>query len=352
MGICLVTGSCGLVGSESAFYFAKNGMKIVGVDNDMRAKYFGKTASTQKMRKLLAERIKNYEHHALDIRQLAGLTRIFKKYLKDIKLIIHSAAQPSHDWATAHPLVDFNVNATATLQLLELTRKYCPRAIFIFSSSNKVYGDTPNHLPLRELPLRWEIEKKHPFYQGIDESMSIDSSKHSIFGVSKLAADIMVQEYGRYFGMQTGVFRAGCLTGPNHAGTELHGFLSYLVKCAANQQKYTIFGYKGKQVRDNIHSYDLVTAFDLFFRRPRTGEAYNIGGGRQNSCSILEAIGMCEKLSGRPLDYQYGEARSADHMWYISSVKKFQSHYPQWQQTYSLKRILEEMFQSSISQGV
>ncbi|MBL8012811.1 MAG: NAD-dependent epimerase/dehydratase family protein [Candidatus Omnitrophica bacterium] len=346
MGVCLVTGSCGLVGSESAFYFAKSGLKIVGIDNDMRAKYFGKTASTRKMKKLLSERISGYEHHALDIRQLTGLEKVFEKYAKDIKLIIHSAAQPSHDWATDYPLVDFNVNATATLQLLELTRKYCPRAIFIFSSSNKVYGDTPNHLPLRELPLRWEIEENHSFYHGIDESMSVDSSKHSIFGVSKLAADIMVQEYGRYFGMRTGVFRAGCLTGPNHAGTELHGFLSYLVKCAANQQKYTIFGYKGKQVRDNIHSYDLVTAFDYFYKNPRTGEAYNIGGGRQNSCSILEAIGMCEKLSGRTLEDQYGQARSADHIWYISNVRKFQSQYPQWHQTYSLNRILEEMFHS------
>lgn len=345
MSICLITGSCGLVGSESAFYFAKKGLKIVGIDNDMRAEYFGKTASTRKMRRILQEKIADYEHHAVDIRQAIKLTRIFEKYGRSIKLIIHSAAQPSHDWATLHPLVDFNVNATATLQLLEMARQFCPQAIFIFSSSNKVYGDTPNHLPLKELPLRWEIEQSHPYYDGIDESMSIDSSKHSIFGVSKLAADIMVQEYGRYFGMRTGVFRAGCLTGPNHAGTELHGFLSYLVKCAAHRQKYTIYGYKGKQVRDNIHSYDLVTAFDAFYTQPRVGEAYNIGGGRQNSCSILEAIGLCEQMTGDKLDYRYGEARSADHIWYISSLKKFKAHYPRWQQTYGLPKILEEIFQ-------
>lgn len=346
MAIALVTGSCGLVGSESAFYFAQKGMSIVGIDNDMRAQYFGKSASTKKMRKILEERIKGYEHHAVDIRQAPALSKIFSKYGREIKLIIHSAAQPSHDWATRQPLVDFNVNATATLQLLELARLHCSQAVFIFSSSNKVYGDTPNSLPLQELPLRWEIDKKHPFYDGIDETMSVDASKHSIFGVSKLAADIMVQEYGRYFGMRTGVFRAGCLTGPNHAGTELHGFLSYLVKCAANEQEYTIFGYKGKQVRDNIHSFDLVTAFDVFFRKPRTGEAYNIGGGRDNSCSILEAIRLCEEITGKKLKYRYGEARSADHIWYITSLKKFQSHYPQWQKTYSLKRILEEMFRS------
>ena len=346
MNTCLITGSCGLVGSESAFYFAQKGMKIVGIDNDMRAQYFGKAASTKKMRKLLDERIKGYEHYSVDIRQSSALLKIFKEYAKDIKLIIHSAAQPSHDWATRQPLVDFNVNATATLQLLELARAHCPQAVFIFSSSNKVYGDTPNSLSLKELPMRWEIDKAHPFYDGIDESMSIDSSKHSIFGVSKLAADIMVQEYGRYFGMRTGVFRASCLTGPNHAGTELHGFLSYLVKCAAADQEYTIFGYKGKQVRDNIHSFDLVTAFDTFFRNPRTGEAYNIGGGRENSCSILEAIYLCEEITGRKLSHHYGEARSADHIWYISSLKKFKTHYPEWRQTYRLKLILEEMFRS------
>lgn len=346
MNICLITGSCGLVGSESAFYFANKGMKIIGIDNDMRAQYFGKAASTKKMRKILAERIKDYEHYAIDIRQPAGLLKIFKKHGRDIKLIIHAAAQPSHDWATHQPLVDFNVNATATLQLLELARTHSPQAVFIFSSSNKVYGDTPNLLPLKEGSLRWEIERSHPFYDGIDETMSVDSSKHSIFGVSKLAADIMVQEYGRYFGMRTGVFRASCLTGPNHAGTELHGFLSYLVKCAATNQEYTIFGYKGRQVRDNIHSYDLVTAFDVFYQNPKTAEAYNIGGGRDNSCSILEAIRLCEEITGRTLSYRYGQARSADHIWYISSLKKFQSHYPQWRQTHTLKMILEEMFQS------
>lgn len=351
MNICLITGSCGLVGSESAFYFAKKGMKVVGIDNDMRAQYFGKSASTKKMRKILSERISDYEHHAVDIRQTPKIEKIFAKYSRDIKLIIHSAAQPSHDWATHQPIVDFNVNATATLQLLELARVHCPQAVFIFSSSNKVYGDTPNSLPLQELPLRWEIDKKHPFYYGIDETMSVDSSKHSIFGVSKLAADIMVQEYGRYFGMRTGVFRAGCLTGPNHAGTELHGFLSYLVKCAAFDQEYTIFGYKGKQVRDNIHSFDLVTAFDQFYRKPRTGEFYNIGGGRENSCSILEAIHFCEEITGGKLKYRYGEARSADHIWYISSLKKFKNHYPQWRQTFSLKLILEDMFRSHKSRS-
>ncbi len=344
MNIAIITGSCGLIGSESSLYFGARGFKIVGIDNDMRAYYFGKDSSTGKMKKLLAGRIKGYEHHNTDIRKLPALEKIFKKYSKDIKLIIHTAAQPSHDWAAREPLTDFGVNATATLNLLELTRRHCPKAVFIFTSTNKVYGDTPNTLPLKELSTRWELERPHPFFDGIDEAMSIDASTHSLFGASKAAADLMVQEYGRCFGMKTVAFRGGCLTGPNHAGAELHGFLSYLMKCALAGKEYNIFGFKGKQVRDNIHSFDLVTAFDAFYKNPRAGEVYNIGGGRANSCSILEAAALCEEITGKKLKIRRSfNARIGDHQWYISSLKKFQSHYPSWRQKYTLRETLEEM---------
>lgn len=349
MGIALITGSAGLIGSEAARYFADKGLRIVGIDNDMRKYFFGAEASTTWNRKVLQKEIKNYTHQNLDIRDFKGLEKVFKKYTADIKLVIHTAAQPSHDWAAREPLTDFGVNANGTLNLLELTRRHCPKAVFIFTSTNKVYGDLPNALPLREQKTRWELPVGHPFYNGIDETMSIDQSTHSPFGASKAAADILVQEYGRYFGMNTVTFRGGCLTGPNHSGAALHGFLAYLMKCAVTGERYTIFGCKGKQVRDNIHSFDLITAFDRFYQKPRKGEVYNIGGGRENSCSVLEAIAICEKIAGKKMHHVYSpQNRVGDHIWYISSLKKFQSHYPAWRQQYTLEKTLEQIYRNNL----
>ncbi|KKQ66361.1 MAG: hypothetical protein US86_C0006G0041 [Candidatus Daviesbacteria bacterium GW2011_GWA2_38_24] len=346
----IITGSNGLIGSEAAKFFAKKGFDIVGIDNDMRAYFFGKEASTEKnLQKLKNELREKYEYHNVDIRNYDKIENIFSKHGKNIEIIIHTAAQPSHDWAAREPFTDFGVNATGTLNLLEATRKYCSNAVFIFTSTNKVYGDTPNNLPLVEKEERWEVDPSHPFSTyGIDESMSIDQSKHSIFGASKVAADVMVQEYGRYFGMKTGVFRGGCLTGPAHSGAELHGFLSYLVLCAVNKKPYTIFGYKGKQVRDNIHSYDLVNAFWHFFKNPREGEVYNIGGGRFSNISVLEAIRIIKELSGHELKYTLSnEARSGDHVWYISDVRKFQNHYPEWKYKYDIRTIIKEIISAA-----
>ena len=284
MNICLITGSGGLIGSESVAFFADKFDLIIGIDNDMRAYFFGEESSTEWNSNRLIDKFDNFKNHTIDIRNYLGLEEVFKKYNSDIKLIIHTAAQPSHDWAAKEPLTDFSVNATGTINLLELTRIHATDAVFIFTSTNKVYGDTPNFLPLVELESRWEIDSAHPYFEnGIDEKMSIDNTKHSVFGASKVAADIMVQEYGKYFGMKTGVFRGGCLTGPNHSGTQLHGFLSYLMKCAITGDKYTVFGYQGKQVRDNIHSWDLVNMFWHFYRNPRQGEVYNAGGGRHSN---------------------------------------------------------------------
>jgi CDP-paratose 2-epimerase len=285
-----------------------------------------------------------YLHHALDIRDTSAIEKLFQQYGSDIKLVIHTAAQPSHDWAVRDPQTDFSVNANGTLNLLEATRKYAPKAVFIFTSTNKVYGDRPNALPLLEQVTRWEIESSHPFAGGIGESMSIDQTLHSLFGASKVAADVMVQEYGRYFGMYTACFRGGCLTGPNHSGTQLHGFLAYLMKCTMTDEPYTIFGYQGKQVRDNIHSADLIQAFHAFFRAPRIGEVYNIGGGRFSNCSMLEAIELCENITGKSLQWRYSDQnRTGDHIWWISDLSKFQSHYPNWQLTYDVPRILQEI---------
>lgn len=338
----LVTGSGGLIGSESVKFFAKLDFEVIGIDNDMRAYFFGKAASTSWNRKLLEENYKNYKHHNLDIRNAEGLKKIFQKYKFD--LIIHTAAQPSHDWAAKEPLTDFGINALGTMYLLENFRKYSPDAVFIFTSTNKVYGDTPNSLPLIEFDKRFELPKNHKYYKGIDESMSIDNSKHSIFGASKIAGDIMVQEYGKYFGLKTTIFRGGCLTGHAHSGTRLHGFLAYLVKCIATGQKYSIYGYKGKQVRDNIHSFDLINAFYSVYKNPRTGEAYNIGGSRHSNISILEAIEKIEKILKRKANFEYvNENRSGDHIWYISDVSKFKSHYPEWDFKYSGDMILEDI---------
>src|SRR3954454_16102822 len=340
----IVTGSAGLIGSETVKRFAQDGLRVIGIDNDMRSEFFGAEASTQKTRDHLLKNVSGYEHHAIDIRDAERLNALFKQNAGGIAAIIHTASQPSHDWAARDPQTDFTVNANGTLNLLEGARIFCPEAPFIFTSTNKVYGDTPNSLPLRELDKRWEIEPGHEYEPGISEMMSIDYTKHSLFGASKVAADVLVQEYGRYFGMPTVSFRGGCLTGPAHAGTELHGFLSYLMICAVSSRPYRIFGYKGKQVRDNIHSADLVEAFAQFIRAPRAGEVYNIGGSRHSNCSMLEAIKMCEQISGKKLNWSYEETnRIGDHIWWISDVRKFQTHYPSWSFRYGIHEILNEI---------
>jgi CDP-paratose 2-epimerase len=344
MSIALVTGSAGLIGSEACRRFHSEGFDVIGIDNDMRARFFGPEASTAGNRDRLCKRLPRYRHFEVDIRDSEGLAGIFGRYGHDMKVIVHTAAQPSHDWAVREPLTDFGVNALGTLHLLEATREHCPEAVFIFTSTNKVYGDTPNRLPLMELERRWEIEPGHVFQHGIDESMSVDQTTHSLFGVSKVAADVMVQEYGRYFGMKTACFRGGCLTGAHHAGAELHGFLAYLMRCVVEGRPYRVYGYKAKQVRDNIDSRDLIEAFWQFFRSPRTAEVYNIGGGRVANCSMLEAIDLCEQISGQKLEWSYVEDnRVGDHIWWISDVRKFRSHYPAWQQRYGLREMLTEI---------
>lgn len=346
MGVVLVTGSSGLIGAETVRRFCRAGQTVAGIDNDMRSYFFGPEASTKWSTQSLKDEFSNFEAHDTDIRDEAAVERLFAQYGNDIELIVHTAAQPSHDWAAREPLTDFSVNATATLILLENTRKFCPEAPFIFTSTNKVYGDTPNSLPLIELEDRWELDPDHPWSdRGIDESMSIDQSKHSLFGASKAAADLMVQEYGRYFGMKTAIFRGGCLTGPGHSGAELHGFLSYLMKCIMTGREYRIFGYKGKQVRDNIHSSDLVSAFEEFYKAPRSGEVYNMGGSRHSNCSMKEAIVMCEKISGKKANITYlDDNRIGDHIWWISDVAKFSEHYPNWEYHYDIHAILEEIY--------
>jgi len=341
----LITGSAGLIGSEAAKFFAAKGFEIHGIDNDMRKYFFGKEASTKWSRERLKEQLKEkYIHYNIDIRDYPKVLDIFKK--NKFELIIHTAAQPSHDWAAKEPITDFTINALGTLYLLENFRKYSQEAVFIFTSTNKVYGDIPNNLPLIELETRFELPKNHKYYKGIDESMSIDNSTHSIFGASKVAADVMVQEYGKYFGLRTAVFRGGCLTGPAHSGAKLHGFLVYLIKCIVTGSDYTIFGYKGKQVRDNIHSYDLVNAFYHVFKNPRKGEVYNIGGSRYSNTSMLEAIKKAEEVLSKKAKVKYiNKNRIGDHIWYISDVSKFQSHYPEWKYTYNNDKIIEEICQ-------
>ena len=351
MATVIVTGSAGLIGSESVNFFAQKGFNIVGIDNDMRAVFFGESASTNWSRQVLQEKYQDrYQHYDIDIRDSNAVESIFQEYSSDVTLIIHTAAQPSHDWAAKDPFTDFTVNANGTLVLLEATRKYCPHAVFIFTSTNKVYGDTPNNLPLIQLENRWEISPNHKYMKGIDESMSIDNSKHSLFGASKVAADILVQEYGKYFDMKTVSFRGGCLTGPNHSGAKLHGFLAYLMKCTLSGENYTIFGYKGKQVRDNIHSYDLVNAFYHFYKNPRYGEVYNIGGSRHNNCSMLEAISICENVADKKLKYSHTDKnRSGDHIWYISDVSKFKNHYPKWEYKYNIQNIIQDIYQAQMT---
>lgn len=354
MAIVLITGSAGLVGSESVRFFCERGYTVVGIDNNMRQFFFGKEASTEWNRdRLLHDYPDHYSHYTVDIRDHAAIAGIFQTYGQDINLIIHTAAQPSHDWAASDPYIDFTVNANGTLVLLENTRQHCPESVFIFCSTNKVYGDTPNSLPLVEQEFRWEIEPNHTYYRGIDESMSLDNTKHSLFGASKVSADILVQEYGRYFNMKTASFRGGCLTGPNHSGTKLHGFLSYLMKCTMIGQPYQIYGYKGKQVRDNIHSYDLINAFYNFYLEPRVAEVYNIGGGRFSNCSMLEAIQHCEAIAEKTLDWSYEESnRKGDHIWWLSDMSKFKSHYPNWELTYTVQDILKEIFSQNVARWV
>jgi len=343
--IVLVTGSGGLVGSEAARFYAERADLVVGVDNDMRARFFGPEASTAWSTQRLQADFPTFRQASIDIRDSEAVGRVFSEYGADIRLVVHAAAQPSHDWAAREPITDFTVNANGTLVLLEAARRHCPDAVFVFTSTNKVYGDTPNRLPLVELDGRFEVEDGHRYAEhGIDETMSIDATTHSLFGASKVAADVLVQEYGRYFGMRTAVFRGGCLTGPAHSGTQLHGFLAYLMKCTVTGQPYTVFGYKGKQVRDNIHSADLIAAFDAVYRAPRTGEVYNIGGGRFSNCSMLEGIDLCEQIAGKRLDWTYAEDnRIGDHQWWISDTRRFQAHYPDWALTYDVPAILADI---------
>jgi CDP-paratose 2-epimerase len=345
MSVAIVTGASGLIGSEAVRFLAGKGMTVVGIDNNLRAYFFGTDGSTDWNRQRLEREVGGYEHVAADIRDADATGAVFARFGRDITLVVHAAAQPSHDWAAREPITDFTVNANGTLVLLECTRQHCPEAVFIFTSTNKVYGDTPNRLPLVETETRWEVDGAHPFAaHGIDESMSIDRTMHSVFGASKVAADVMVQEYGRYFGMRTACFRGGCLTGPAHSGAELHGFLAYLVKCGVSGRRYTVFGYKGKQVRDNIHSHDLVSAFWRFYEAPRVAEVYNIGGGRYANCSMLEAIALVQEMTGRPLDWVYSDTnRAGDHIWWVSDIRSFMEHYPGWSIQYDLHRTLREM---------
>ena len=344
MSLVLITGSCGLVGSEAAIFFSKKGFEILGVDNNARRFFFGPDGDISWIKKSLKKKIKNYNHFNIDIRNYNSLKKIFSKYRNQIKLIIHCAAQPSHDWAKNKAFIDFDVNAKGTLNLLELTKKYCSSSPFIFMSTNKVYGDNPNKLPLIEKKTRWEVNKNHKFVNGIDETMSLDSCTHSFFGVSKTYADLIVQEYGKNVGLKTTCFRAGCITGPNHSGAQLHGFLSYLVKISLKKKKYNLIGYKGKQVRDNIHSNDLVKCFWEFYKRPTKGEIYNVGGGRFSNCSILEAINIIEKIVKIKIKKKYfRKNRVGDHVWYVSNMKKFKKDYPAWKQKYSTKVIIKEL---------
>jgi len=348
MAVGIVTGSSGLIGSETTRFLHAQGLDVVGLDNDMRRYFFGDDASTSWNTAQLKRELTRFAHIPTDIRDRDAVTKVFQRYGTDIVTVIHTAAQPSHDWAAREPFTDFTVNANGTLVMLEATRQHCPDASFIFTSTNKVYGDTPNRLPLVEQESRWEVDASHPYAEhGIDENMSIDSSKHSLFGASKVAADVLVQEYGRYFGLKTASFRGGCLTGTAHSGAELHGFLAYLAKCTVTGRPYTVFGYKGKQVRDNIHSSDLVRAFWHYHLAPKPAAVYNIGGSRHSNCSVLEAIQIAQELSGRELTYSLSDQeRSGDHIWWISDVRRFQRDYPDWRFEYDLRTIMREIVEA------
>ena len=343
MSIVLITGSCGLVGSESVEFFYKKGFVILGIDNNSRKKFFGETASINWKKNELIKKYKYYRHFNLDIRKYKPLERIFKKYKNKISLIIHAAAQPSHDYAKTKINLDFEINAIGTLNLLELTKKYCFKVPFIFMSTNKVYGDNPNKLSLIEKKKRWEVNNKK-YWNGIDENFSIDNCTHSFFGVSKSYGDLLVQEYGKNIGLKTVTFRAGCITGSNHSGAKLHGFLSFLVKSCLKNKKYSIIGHKGKQVRDNIHSLDLINCFWEFYKKPTSGEIYNIGGGRYSNCSILEAIEIIEKELNIKIKKKFvKKSRVGDHIWYISNNKKFMKKYPKWKHKFNIRRIILDL---------
>jgi CDP-paratose 2-epimerase len=350
MSTAIVTGSGGLIGSESVAHFVEAGFDVIGLENDMRARFFGPKASTRPITERLLEQYPGeFRSLEVDIRDAGSVMSVFADVADSLELVIHTAAQPSHDWAASDPQTDFGVNANGTLNLLEAVRAHAPEAAFIFCSTNKVYGDLPNRLPLEDQELRLELPTAHPFYEGIDATMSIDASMHSLFGVSKAAADLMVQEYGRYFEIPTVCFRGGCLTGPNHAGAQLHGFLAYLMRCVVTGQPYTVFGYGGKQVRDNIHSADLVAAFDEFRRAPRAAAVYNIGGGRFSNCSMLEAIELCEQIAGRELEWELSEqARMGDHRWWISDLRPFEEDYPDWRLEYDVETILREIYDRNV----
>jgi len=347
MPLAIITGSGGLIGSESVSHFVEAGYDVIGIDNDLRSYFFGPSASTADQSRKLVERYGgSFRSLDQDIRDVEAIDRIFKENSQELELVIHTAAQPSHDWAASEPHTDFTVNANGTLNLLEATRRHKPDATFIFCSTNKVYGDRPNSLPLVELETRLELSTDHEYYRGIPVTMSIDQCLHSLFGASKAAADLLVQEYGRYFDMPTVCFRGGCLTGPNHAGAQLHGFLAYLMRCAATGTPYTVFGYDGKQVRDNIHSADLVQAFAAFHASPRSAAVYNIGGGRDSNCSMLEAIALCEQISGRTLDWSLGEApRIGDHRWWVSDLEAFRRDYPGWELRFGIEEILRQIYE-------
>jgi CDP-paratose 2-epimerase len=349
MPTAIVTGSGGLIGSESVRHFVEAGYDVIGLENDMRASFFGPEASTRSVSERLVDRYSEFRWLDLDIRDVAGVDRAFRENAADLELVIHTAAQPSHDWAASDPQTDFGVNANGTLNLLEATRRHRPEATFVFCSTNKVYGDLPNKLPLQELDTRLELPEDHRYYGGIDTSMSIDGSMHSLFGVSKAAADLMVQEYGRYFDMPSVCFRGGCLTGPSHAGAQLHGFLSYLMKCTVTGEPYTVFGYGGKQVRDNIHSADVARAFAAFHTAPKAAAVYNLGGGRASNCSMLEAISLCERIAGRTLHWTLSDqARMGDHRWWISDLGSFEAGYPDWRLEYGIEEMLREIYDENI----
>ena len=344
MSVALITGSAGLVGSEAVKFFCDKGFDVVGIDNNLRKFFFGKDGSTSWVKKKLKRDYKNFYNYNTDIRNFNSLEKIFRKYSKKISIIIHCAAQPSHDYGKNYPTIDFNVNATGTLNLLELTKKFCPESCFIFMSTNKVYGDNPNNLELYETKSRFELEKKNKYYKGINEGFSIDNCIHSFFGVSKTYADLIVQEYGRNVGLKTVSFRGGCITGPNHSGAKLHGFLSYLIKSCILEKKYTLIGYNGKQVRDNLHSNDLINCFWEYYKKPSRGEIYNIGGGRYSNCSILEALNLVEQKCNIKIKKKIIKSpRMGDHIWYISDTAKFRSHYPKWKQKYNTEKIIEEL---------
>ena len=351
--VVLVTGSAGLVGSACVRAFAARGAEVIGIDDDSRARFFGPDASTIPTRAALERTVERYRHHAFDLRDRDALMRLFAELGSDIAAVVHAAAQPSHDWSARDVETDFDINARATLTLLEAVRRHCPKAAFVFMSTNKVYGDTPNRLPLVEHASCWELPEQHPFFaHGIDESMSIDASLHSPFGVSKLAADLLVQEHGRYFGLRTVCLRAGCVTGPDHAGTHLHGFLSFLVRCAASGAEYPIVGFGGKQVRDNLHAADLARIVLAVCDAPRAGQAYNVGGGRATRCSVLEAIAKIEQRLGRTLKTRVvAEARKGDHLWYVSDMRKLLAHYPDCAPRYDLDAILDELCAAAVAGG-